>query len=198
VIKGKKEVAEYDYVFKKPNKMRMYNKETGILVVSNGEKMWIYDEKKNEVVVMDVGKYKQVNPDYGQLVKDMLKRYDVKLLGSEKVAGRDCYVVQLIPKNNKEVEAKMWVDKEFWYPLKIEYSLGEIKSTMEYLNVEFNTGVSDDLFEFKPPKGAKIITEKDFGIKKLSVFRYTRFSFSLLSSEAFCRLFTYYFEGDGR
>lgn len=163
MIKGKKEVAEYDYVFKKPNKMRMYNKETGILVVSNGEKMWIYDEKKNEVVVMDVGKYKQVNPDYGQLVKDMLKRYDVKLLGSEKVAGRDCYVVQLIPKNNKEVEAKMWVDKEFWCPLKIEYSLG------------------------------------DFGIKKFkSVFRYTRFSFSLLSSEAFCRLFTYYFEGDGR
>jgi outer membrane lipoprotein-sorting protein len=161
-----KQVMEYEYVFKKPNKVRMYNKEMGTLVVSNGEKMWIYDEKKNEVFVMDVGQYNQANPDYGELVKDMLKRYDVKLLGSEKVSGRDCYVIQLIPKDNKEAEAKMWVDKECWYPLKIEYSVGGMKSTMEYLNVEFNTGVSDDEFQFTPPEGAKIKTEEDLGIKK--------------------------------
>ncbi|AGK62016.1 Outer membrane lipoprotein-sorting protein [Archaeoglobus sulfaticallidus PM70-1] len=166
--KSGKMVMEYEYVFKKPNKVRMHNKEMGTLIVSNGEKMWIYDEKKNEVFVMDVGQYNQVNPDYGELVKDMLKRYDVKILGSEKVSGRDCYVVQLTPKDNESIEAKMWVDKEYWYPLKIEHSIGGIKSTVEYINVEFNTGVSDDEFQFTPPEGAKIKTEEDLGIKKFN------------------------------
>jgi len=167
--KGGKQITEYEYVFKKPNKMRMYNKDMGTLIVSNGEKAWIYNERKNEVFVMDISQYNQANPDYGKLVKDMLKHYDVKLLGSEKVSGRDCYIIQLIPKDNKEeAEAKMWIDKEFWYPLKIEYSIGDVKSTMEYLNVEFNTGVSDDLFQFTPPKGAKVITEEDIGIKKFN------------------------------
>ncbi|MBO8183383.1 MAG: outer membrane lipoprotein-sorting protein [Archaeoglobus sp.] len=164
--KSGKQVMEHEYVFKKPNKMRMYNKKMGTLVVSNGEKTWIYDEKKNEVFVMDIGQYNRANPDYGKLVKDMLKHYDVKLLGSEKVSGRDCYVVQLIPKDNKEAESKMWVDKEYWYPLKIEYGMGGIKSIVEYINVEFNTDVNDDEFQFTPPEGAKIKTEEDLGIKK--------------------------------
>jgi outer membrane lipoprotein-sorting protein len=166
--KSGKIVTEYEYVFKKPNKVRMYNKDMGMLIVSNGEKMWIYDEKKNEVLVMDVGHYPQANPDYGELVKNMLERYDVKLLGSEKVSDRDCYVIQLTPKNNKSIEMKMWVDKEFWYPLKIEHSVGGLNSTVEYINVEFNTGVSDDVFQFTPPKGAKVKTEEDIGIKKFN------------------------------
>ncbi len=166
---GKKVMElEYKYVFKKPNKIRMVSKD--VLIVSNGEKMWIYDKKKNEVYIMDgAGKYSQVNPDYGELVKDMLKHYNVKLLGSEKVSGRDCYVVQLTPKNSENVviiETKMWVDKEFWYPLKIESNMSDVKVTEEYLNVEFNTGVSDDVFQFTPPKGAKVKT--DMGIKRFN------------------------------
>ena len=163
---GVKQVMEYEYVFKKPNKVRMYDKNNGVLMVSNGEKMWIYDEKKNEVMVMNVGRYSQTNPDYGEIVKDMLKRYDVKVLGSEKVSGRDCYVIQLTPKGNKSMEMKMWVDKEFWYPLKIERKMDGTKFTVEYLNVEFNTGVSDDTFQFTPPEGAKVITEENLGIKR--------------------------------
>jgi len=167
-IEGGKHVMEYEYVFKKPNKMRMYDKERGWLVVSNGEKMWIYDKKKNKVMVMNFTSYNQVNPDYGKLVKDMFKLYDVKLLGSEDLSGRNCYVIQLTPKDNEKVKVKMWVDKEFWYPLKIEYNFNGINTTVEYLNVEFNTGVSDEVFNFTPPKGAKIITEKDLGIRKFA------------------------------
>jgi len=164
--KNGKHVIECEYVFKKPNKFWMHDKSRGLLIVSNGEKMWIYNEKKNKVTVTNITMpIYEMNPDYGEIIKDMLKRYDVKLLGSEKVSDRDCYVVQLTPKNGENVEIKMWVDKEFWYPLKIEYRMGEIKSTAEYLNVEFNTGVSDDLFQFTPPKGAKVKTG-NLGIKK--------------------------------
>ena len=173
-VNGKKEVVEYDYVFKKPNKMRVYDKKNGILTVSNGEKMWVYDENRNEVTVMNIST--MVNPDYGELVKDMLKRYDVKLVGSEKISGRECYVIRLTPKDRRAniVSIEMWVDKEFWYPLKIEYNIclntttGRMcgKNTIEYLDIEFNTGVSDDVFYFTPPKGVKIKTKKTFEIKR--------------------------------
>ncbi|ADC64510.1 conserved hypothetical protein [Ferroglobus placidus DSM 10642] len=155
---------EYEYVFKKPNKIWMRNEKAGTLIVSNGEKMWIYDEKKNEVFVMNVSKM-PVNPDYGKLVKEMLEMYEVKLLGVERVAERECYVIELKSKEMNQ-SAKMWVDKEFWYPLRIESESYGIKIITEYKNVEFNTGVSDELFEFKIPEGAKVKTEEDFGIRK--------------------------------
>ncbi len=159
-------VMEYEYVFKKPNKVKMYDKMTGMLIISDGERMWIYDKRKNEVFTMDVGTYNEANPDYGEFVKDMLERYDVELLGSEKVSGRDSYVILLKSKDSKNDEVKMWVDKEFWYPLKIEQNIGGIKTVVEYMNVKFNTGVSDDEFEFTLPEGAKIVTEEDLGIRK--------------------------------
>ncbi len=153
---------EYEYVFKKPNKAKMYNEKFGTLIVTNGEKTWIYNERENEVKIIE-GRYSVTDPDYGKFVKDVLDRYNVDLLGSETFSGRECYVLRLTPKDNKSIEMKMWVDKEFWYPLKIEYILQGIKSTVEYLDVKFNTGVSDEEFNFTPSEGAKIRTE---GVKK--------------------------------
>ena len=155
---------EYEYVFKKPNKMWIRNEEMGMLIVSNGEKMWSYNEKKNEVFVTNVSGT-PFNPDYGKLVRNMLEVYDVKLLGTEKVAGRDCFIIELKSKKGNE-KAKMWVDAEFWYPLRIERESYGIKTIMEYSDVEFNTGVSDDFFEFRIPEGAEIKTEKDLGIQR--------------------------------
>ncbi len=52
--------------------MKRYNREMGMLMISNGRTMWSYNEKKNEVFVMELNQPKD-NPDYGKLVKDMLK-----------------------------------------------------------------------------------------------------------------------------
>ena len=165
---GVKHTQEYEFVFKKPNKMRMYNKEQGLLIVSNGKTMWSYDEKNNEVFVMEL-KQPEVSPDYGKLVKNMLEYYDVELLGSEKVLGRDCYVLKLTPRGEGFASTqKMWIDKEYWYPLRMEMKGKRMNMTMEYTEIEFNTGVSDDVFEFTPPEGAKIKTPEDLGIKEFS------------------------------
>ncbi len=157
---------EYEFVFKKPNKVWMRSEKLGILIVSNGEKTWVYNEKENEVVVMGAKSYGAVDPDYGSVIKDMLKRYDVKLLGTGKVSGRDCYVISLKPKTGEGMKVKIWVDKEFWYPLRIESYFGGVKSVAEYSNVSFNTGVSDEFFNFTPPEGAKVKTEEELGIRK--------------------------------
>ncbi len=50
----------------------------------------------------------------------------------------------------------MWVDKEFWLPVKMEYKFGEFSMFIEYRNLSINTGIDDSFFEFKPPEGAEV------------------------------------------
>ncbi len=53
--------------------------------------------------------------------------------------------------------------------MKMEMSFENFTSIVEYGNVSFNTGLSDDLFEFSPPENAKIV-EKTFELpEKLTI-----------------------------
>ena len=162
---GKMEM-NYTYIFKKPYKL--YMEDENSIAVSNGSVMWSYDKKNNKVVVFEMNMTEESTPlkfDYTTLIKEMLEYYDVELLGEEKVSGRDCFVLNLKPKNDRENATKMWVDKEFWFPIRVETSFGGIKMYIEYRNLSFNTGVDDSFFEFKPPEGAEV--EKfDFKLPK--------------------------------
>ena len=56
----------------------------------------------------------------GSFVED----YNAKLLGTEKYEDHDCYVLELLPKDPKDIsysKLKRWVDKENFYSLKTEY-----------------------------------------------------------------------------
>jgi outer membrane lipoprotein-sorting protein len=167
-INGTKRVEVIKFTMKKPDKF--WQEGDNYTIVSNGKTMWIYDKRRNEVVKVNLPE-KRPKFDYGEIIKDLLKRNEVKLLGSDKVDGRDCYVIEVIPKNKKTfyVEQKLWIDKEYWYPLKIEINYGEFNSTIEYKDVKFNIGIPDSFFEFKPPKGAKVIEQKVNMPKKLTL-----------------------------
>ncbi len=158
-FKGMEQSKQIQFAMKKPDKFR--SEDEKMLMVSNGKTMWIYDKQRNVVTKVNLPKIKQPEFDYGKIVKDMLDKYDVKYLGEEKVSGRDCYVIELIPKETKLViKQKLWVDKNFWYPLKIESSYNKFNSTIEYHNVEFNTGIDDKEFEFVLPEGAKVVRQR--------------------------------------
>ncbi len=46
------------------------------------------------------------------------------LSGEEEVAGRDCYVIDMYSgqvNQSEEPYSKLWIDKEYWYPLKIQF-----------------------------------------------------------------------------
>ena len=165
-IGGKKVVETIRFAMKKPNKY--WSDSDTVMMVSNGTMMWIYDKKRNEVTVMKLPKVKP-KFDYEKFIESILKSNEVKLLGVEKVNGRECYVIEVIPKNKSVFieKEKMWVDKEFWYPIKIEIFTKAGTSVLEYKDIEFNTGVPDSLFEFKPPKGAKVV--KSFTSSNLTI-----------------------------
>ena len=149
----------YAYKYKKPNKVYMENNDT--IMVSDGKTIYVYDKKQNTYMKIDAPP--QQNWDYGALIKNMFDLYDIKYVGDEKVSNRDCYVLELTPKNktgNMAVNMgalKMWVDKEYWQPLKIEMNGKGFSSIIEYQDVRYNIGIGDDAFKFAPPKDAKLI-----------------------------------------
>ncbi len=147
----------YTYIFKKPYKL--YMEDENSITVTNGSVMWSYDKKNNRVMVFEMNRSAESTPvkfDYTTLIREMLDYYDVELLGEDKVSGRDCFVLNLKPKNEAENATKMWVDKEFWFPIRMETSFGDFSMQIEYRNLSFNTGVDDSFFEFKPPEGAQV------------------------------------------
>ena len=158
-VQGNSETVSYDYKYKKPNKYYMDCDNSTI--VSDGKTMYVYDKKQNTYMKMDAPP--QQRGDYGALIKNMFDLYDIEYVGDEKVSGIDCYVLKLTPKNKTGSMAvnmgalKMWVDKEFWQPLKIEMKGDGFSSIIEYQNVKYNAGLSDDVFKFTPPKDAKLI-----------------------------------------
>ena len=165
-FQGKRRVEVIKFAMKKPDKY--WSDSDNYTMVSNGTVMWIYDKSRNEVIKINLPE-KKPKFDYGELIKDLMKKNEIKLLGSEKISGRDCYVIEVIPENKTfYVEQKLWIDKEYWYPLKIEINYGEFNSTIEYKDVKFNR-IPDSFFEFKPPKGAKVIEREITPPRKLTL-----------------------------
>lgn len=100
-----------NFEMKKPNKWR--SEDERVLTISNGKMMWIYDKQKNEVTKLALPEIKQLEFDYGKIVKDMVEKYNVRLVGEEKVSDRDCYVVELRPEGKDYfTNQKLWIDME--------------------------------------------------------------------------------------
>jgi outer membrane lipoprotein-sorting protein len=169
---GESRESGMDFMYRLPDKSWMKVTKgdgAGDIVVSNDTTMWSYNSTANEVTIMELPKTEMDNPsqaDYGKIIKDMLKRNDIKMPGSEKIGDRDTFILELTPKNLTNatifLKQKLWVDKETWMPLRMETfdKDGKPIMTMEYRNVEFNTGIPDSEFEFKIPQGAKVISRK--------------------------------------
>ncbi|ABR55720.1 conserved hypothetical protein [Methanococcus aeolicus Nankai-3] len=154
-VNGKPEKIEYTYKYKKPNKSFIENDE--FLMASDGKTFYMYDKNKNEYMTMDAPK--QQNNNYGEMIKSILEMYNPEYVGEEKISNGDCYILKLTTKNKTGTIAsstgnmKIWVDKEYWQPIKIEFNGG----TIEYQNVKYNTGLDDSIFTITPPKGAKLM-----------------------------------------
>ncbi|WP_135666188.1 DUF4367 domain-containing protein [Halorhabdus rudnickae] len=84
--------------------------------------------------------------------------------GTESVAGRESYVVQIRPIDDEQLvgNTTMWFDTEWYYPIKTTttVSIGEesTTTTVTYRNVTFNANVPEGTFAFDPPENATVVT----------------------------------------
>jgi hypothetical protein len=95
---------------------------------------------------------------------------DFEYVGEEKVSGHGTHVIRGTTDGDPRTaentsypewveEIRVWVEKDHSHPIKFRYE-GENKSVQKtYKNVEFDSGISDGVFEFEPPEGARDISE---------------------------------------
>jgi len=146
------------FIVKKPDKFRVESKE--LLYISNGKVIWLYNKVTNEYTVANISNIDKPETliskiGYGFLF-DVFNNSKKKLLSVGKFKDKECYLIVVPPTNENPRKIQVWVDKQELYPLKVEIS-GNQTIVITYEDVKFNSGVSDELFNFTPPEGAKML-----------------------------------------
>lgn len=164
---------------KKPNMFRAKVLEAsdselvGSISVTDGNQFWGYHPGENEVLVGEVGSEEPASARemiqyVDEIVQRVLDSSDVKLLGSEDVAGVATYKLELTPKEGEETflptggKVTLWVDQDRWIVLQAHVT-GELvgEASMTVRSFELNTGLSDDLFQFEVPEGVQVTNVED-------------------------------------
>ncbi len=95
--------------------------------------------------------------------KDAIKEvYNLELLGTENLNGKETYKIQMDPKSEKVsaffVRIVLWIDAEMWVPVQQQL----VEPTQDYLlitfnNIRLNASIKKSAFDLKLPGDVKII-----------------------------------------
>ncbi|MGC8863985.1 MAG: MucB/RseB C-terminal domain-containing protein, partial [Armatimonadota bacterium] len=105
--------------------------------------------------------------------RGVLHNYDLRLVGTEKIAGRDAYVLYAVPRSRGEPAHRMWVDRDCYLVLgtQTESQSGAVLRSSRYVSLQINPGDIDrDLFkvEGKVKAAERPVGSPDFTVMKPS------------------------------
>ncbi|MBN1365289.1 MAG: outer membrane lipoprotein carrier protein LolA [Syntrophaceae bacterium] len=158
----KTEKEEGIVFFKNPKNMSWnYSKPQGKKLVINSRKAWLYLPQEKAVYVQKSESIFQskflINffSGTGKLQNDFLIKYAES--GALDEDGN--YMLKLIPKEKTVAcnSVQMTIDKKNFYILLVGFddALGN-STTLKFSNIDINTGLTEKLFQFKPPKGVQV------------------------------------------
>jgi chaperone LolA len=153
--KSKAQTSSGTLYIKKEKKYRI---ETGSqTIVTDGSTSWSYNPSKKQVVIDN---YKETGNSFSpnKYLFQYPENFYSDLTGTEKISGKDVYVLSLKPRESGYVKSsKLWVGKDDWMIKKIVITTDESTSTYSVKNIQTNTGVSNSKFTFTPPEGTEVI-----------------------------------------
>ncbi len=141
----------------RPGKFRWdYEKPDKQVIVSDGTKIWLYDQDLEQVTIKSLegvvgNSPARVLSDTGDLEKEY------KIIEKGKKDG--ILWVELLPKKGES--SFQFVRLGFADTLKlmaVKDSLGQV-TTIEFSELKTNPELKESLFEFKPPKGVDVVTD---------------------------------------
>ncbi len=139
-------------------KEKKYRIETGSqTIVTDGSTSWSYTPSKKQVVI---DYYKETGNSFSpnKYLFQYPENFYSDLTGTEKISGKDVYVLTLKPRESGYVKsAKLWVGKDDWMIKKIYIVTDESTSTYSVNNIQTNIGLSNSKFTFTPPEGTEVI-----------------------------------------
>lgn len=130
------------------------------LVVSDGEKVWVYDADLEQVVVKPLAGQVSKTPAllFGGNPETVGESFEVKRLDG----GGDTVTFQLLPLEEETLFRLLEVTFRGDKPvsMRLEDSLGQ-KTTIDFPSLELNVEPDPALFQFTPPEGADVIRQTD-------------------------------------
>jgi outer membrane lipoprotein-sorting protein len=137
-------------------------------VLYTDSKVQVYSTKVDEVDTYNAGKDRGTIESFlvlgfGGSGKDMLKSFDVKYMGHDKVEGADTVKLELVPKLDKARTTFdhiwLWIDlslgvsvqQQFFEPQSGDYRLAK------YSNIKLNQRIPDSVFRLKTTPKTKMI-----------------------------------------
>lgn len=136
----------------------------GEVLVRNGEMQWHFRLRPTKTVVQQpIASGDSITPHKLAFHFERLRRnFTPEYVGTEKVAGREAYVIAIKPNNSDLPTRRVWVDTEKFVVLKREQraSDGTLIQSVEFETVNFTPEFSRETFEFTPPPDAKVVREE--------------------------------------
>jgi outer membrane lipoprotein-sorting protein len=106
----------------------------GMIVIGYGSDTWKYDPHSRL--------WEQVHSLFLKSSDGVFDNYDVQLVGSESVAGRDAYVIKAVPKHAGDSLHKVWVDKKSYVMLRtqVQTAAGTALSSSKFTTIAIEPG----------------------------------------------------------
>ncbi|MCF7803265.1 MAG: outer membrane lipoprotein carrier protein LolA [Candidatus Marinimicrobia bacterium] len=157
-VTGKVEKLDGEMLLDGLNKFRIVTPDQ--TVVSNGETMWTYSRLEDQVIIDNV-----TNDPQTLMPRDILftypETYNATLWkpGTE-LDGEPAAALRMTPKDKNQMmqELKVWVSKETWHPLQVEFTDMNKNTTSYQINsVTVDTTISAEAFTFEPNENTEVI-----------------------------------------
>lgn len=143
-----------------------YTKPIPETVAVVGDKVTIYQPRINQLFLTSrqasANKNRSINfigLGYTEAAAELRDRYNITILGDDKINGRPATMIQLDPKNKAEgVQSMMlWVDHQTWLPAQYFVIEKGSKTTITLSSMQPNIPLPDSKFEISYPKDAKVV-----------------------------------------
>jgi len=140
----------------------------GTIITQSGSDVWRYSAR--ERVWEKVHSSALARADLNR--EGAFGNYDVKLIGTEWLAGRECYVIRAVPKHRDDPVHRMWVDKGCYLVLRtrVETARGTVLSSSEFSSIAIDpSDISPSAFAITGKvKGVPVPPRVDFRVEKPS------------------------------
>src|SRR5688572_5358046 len=148
-----------EFTLSRPGKFRWsVDKPYRQLIVGDGERVWIYDEDLNQVVVRKAGEAIGSTPAALLAGRDNVERaFTWRELPSS--GGLEWLGATPLSKDAAFAEIRLGFDAKSLAALELNDAFGQ-KTVVRFGDVDRNPSLAADAFRFVPPKGADVIGDK--------------------------------------
>ncbi|RKQ34000.1 LolA family protein [Oceanobacillus halophilus] len=140
-------------------------------VFNDGQKMIMYDKGKGQAHEMDTSELGDIA---GSSPKDQLKTmmesmkdsHTYEMSGEEKVLDYDTYHIEIKANeaDNLLGDMELWVDQKTWFVVKMISETGDVRTELEYTELDFSPEFPEGTFTLEIPDDVEIENlEESFG-----------------------------------